>query len=118
MYKTINGWTKESMIAHVRVNFKGKGVKPDDSGDSYCVYRGPNRAKCAVGMFIPDELYDPKMDSGHSVAVSDLLALEPRLKNVMPLEVLELRSLQLFHDRSRPENTLANMIKWIENNVA
>ena len=27
-----------------------------------CQYRGPHGAKCAAGVLIPDELYDPKME--------------------------------------------------------
>jgi hypothetical protein len=27
-----------------------------------CMYRGPNGLKCAVGCFIPDEEYDPKIE--------------------------------------------------------
>ena len=27
-----------------------------------CCYRGPNGAKCAVGVLIPDELYRPEME--------------------------------------------------------
>lgn len=28
----------------------------------FCMYRGPNGNKCAIGALIPDYLYDPKMD--------------------------------------------------------
>ena len=29
-----------------------------------CVYRGPNGTKCAIGHLIPDEKYNPLVDSG------------------------------------------------------
>ena len=32
----------------------------DDKG--ICVYRGPNGNRCAVGVLLPDEEYDPKME--------------------------------------------------------
>jgi hypothetical protein len=114
MYKTINNWTKESMIEHVKANFKGKSVKTfDHNYCSSCAYRGDNGAKCAVGMFIPDELYKSEMEG----LLDRLSELEPRLKNVMPLDVDGLLSLQGSHDNSEPENTLADMIEWIERNV-
>jgi hypothetical protein len=28
-----------------------------------CLYRGPNGMSCAVGVLIPDELYDPEMET-------------------------------------------------------
>lgn len=31
--------------------------------DNGCVYRGPDGLKCAVGCVLPDELYQPGMDS-------------------------------------------------------
>ena len=27
-----------------------------------CAYRGENNTKCAVGIFIPDEMYDPRIE--------------------------------------------------------
>lgn len=29
-----------------------------------CAYRNPDGLKCAIGHLIPDEMYDPKMESG------------------------------------------------------
>lgn len=31
-------------------------------GPTLCAYRGPDGKKCAVGIFIPDEKYDPGME--------------------------------------------------------
>ncbi len=35
-----------------------RSVKPS----GYCMFRGPNGTKCAVGHLIPDDDYDPRMD--------------------------------------------------------
>jgi hypothetical protein len=29
---------------------------------SHCAYRGPNGSRCAIGYYIPDDLYDPLME--------------------------------------------------------
>ncbi len=38
---------------------------PDLNSDStaLCAYRGPGGARCAVGLFIPDEIYDPRLEN-------------------------------------------------------
>lgn len=38
----------------------GMGQAADRSG---CMYRAPNGLKCAVGCLIPDDEYDPRMES-------------------------------------------------------
>ena len=30
----------------------------------FCMYRGPNNTKCAVGWLIPDDEYNPEFDNG------------------------------------------------------
>lgn len=61
-----------------------------------CVYRAPDGTKCAVGVLIPDDKYDPKMDKDMNLA--------PVIEKAgLPLEHEELfRSLQRVHDD--PEN--------------
>jgi hypothetical protein len=36
--------------------------KPSATPDGRCRYRGPNGTKCAVGMLIPDDLYDSHIE--------------------------------------------------------
>lgn len=114
MYKTINGWTKESMIDHIKANFKGKSVAEIDH---QCLYRGPNGKKCAVGLFIPDSNYNSLMDSStHGISASAVIE-EYGLSSFMPLCMLGMSRLQSKHDISDPENTLKDMLQWIEENV-
>lgn len=115
-YETINGWTKETMIAHIMFNFNGKSVTENELyGSTTCLYRGPNETKCAVGMFIPDENYDKGMEHNNA---NGLLAKFPALKGLLPLEGEFMSLLQTVHDNSNPKNTLDNMIKWVEDYVA
>lgn len=37
--------------------------EPSLNTDGYCVYRGPNNHKCAVGHLISDEHYNPEMEN-------------------------------------------------------
>jgi hypothetical protein len=119
MYKTANGWTKNSMIEHVKANFKGKSVAYSPStlnslGHSFCVYRGSAGAKCAIGMFIPDSEYKPEWEKQHVL----YLCQNYGIKRFMPLEDLEgLALLQRAHDRSRQDDTLNTILTWIEKNV-
>lgn len=115
-YKTQNGWTKKSMIAHIKAEFKGKSIIND--GYESCSYRGPNGKKCAVGMFIPDEFYSSKIEGyvyfeeNFDKTVCDFI---PELLMLMPLETMS--ELQQVHDESHPDTTLQEMLTWVENNV-
>lgn len=106
-YNTINGWTKQKMINHIKKNFNGKSVNNEGS----CQYRGPNETKCAVGMFIPDKKYKTTMES---ITGSVVIA---RFKLKMPLELNGMDALQLMHDTSHPMDTLEDMLSWIDNCV-
>lgn len=115
-YKTQNGWTKASMIAHIKAEFKGRSTIND--GYESCRYRGPNGKKCAVGMFIPDEFYSPKIEGYlYSGEDSDKTVCDfiPELLMLMPLE--NMSDLQQVHDGSHSDTTLQDMLTWVENNV-
>lgn len=45
-----------------------KSLRVDEDGKIYniCLYRGSNGLKCAAGCLIPDNLYNPEMDSTES----------------------------------------------------
>lgn len=113
MINTINGWTKESIINHLKANFKGKSV--DSTG--FCSYRGSLGTKCAIGMFIPDSMYVSEMDEGNN-GYRRTDTEYPRLRDVVPLEVSAMAALQGIHDGSDPTNTLNAMINWVNNTVA
>src|SRR5271165_456575 len=116
-YKCQNGWTKEDMIAHVFLNFKGRSVRKYN-----CLYRGPKGKQCAVGMFIPDEQYTPEMEG--KVPNTDTGSLFKSIK--FPLKLHAMDDFQTSHDNARvndiycqdDDGVLASIIEWIETNVA
>jgi hypothetical protein len=67
-------------------------------GDFRCKYRTPDGLKCAVGVLIPDELYDPEMDSG----IVDILYILKQGKfpqlNLLIRHMYLLAALQSIHD--------------------
>jgi hypothetical protein len=111
MYKTINGWTKQKMIDHINCNFTIQSM--DQRGDT-CMYRGVSGAKCAIGLFIPDELYNVSMERQY---LPFLIKLEPKLSFAMPLEQEAMSLLQNVHDRSSTNDVLLLMIEWIKDHV-
>lgn len=65
-------------------------------GIRLCKYRGPNNLKCAFGILITDEEYDPDMEgsSAHSIIQSTLT----RYRNNIQL----ISELQSIHDKLSP----------------
>ena len=55
----------DTVAKHLFTQGKRSGVLWP-TGDFRCKYRGPDGTKCAVGVLIPDEVYDPDME-GHSI---------------------------------------------------
>lgn len=115
MYKTINGWTKQGMIDHIDANFKGKSYteRPIEKGIDtiQCAYRGKNGAKCAVGLFIPDDKYSEDFE-GESI-----YQIGEGLFQYMPLSIEGMAKLQREHDGSDENDTLGAMIHWINTHV-
>ena len=110
MYKTINGWTKETMIQHIKTNFTVKSIYDGFTGP-ICAYRGEGGAKCAVGVFIKDEDYAEWMDD-----LSTLTQIFSIIK-YLPLSIRPLKKLQVIHDKSNADETLSDMLNWVEHNV-
>jgi hypothetical protein len=109
-YRTINGWTKDRMKEHVMTEFKGKSMICVGSMEETCVYRGENNTKCAVGMFIPDILYSPMLEK---ITIYNM----QEFQGVFPLDQMGLKAFQRIHDNSEPENTLHDLLSWINNCV-
>jgi hypothetical protein len=118
MYKTKNGWTKEKIFEHVLSNFLGKSV---NKMGGKCVYRGPNGKKCAVGMFIPDEKYDSRMDKGaltNDTSAINILRKFEYLQEYMPLDIPGMVVFQRNHDCAVNDvDCLNNMLDFIEKQV-
>lgn len=110
MFKVINGWTKEKMKEHIVNNFKGKAT---GKNEIQCEYKTQDGRKCAVGMFIPEDCYESSMDG----SVNSLLFYWPKVILHMPLEEDGLTKMQLIHDNSAPEDTLQDLLTFIDKNV-
>lgn len=114
MFKTINGYTKQTIIDRINAEFKGKSV---NTNGLYCAYRFGMR-KCAVGVFIPDNEYSDAMEER---GAESLLEVFPKLRKFMPLEVLALLSLQEVHDKLDTKLDVSGqrqvLIEWVSANV-
>lgn len=122
MIKPINGWTRESIIKHINETFKGRSITSDPGAEGYpnqfCAYRGDNETKCAVGMFIPDDLYSDTME-GYTLEA--LLRNFPKVSEGLPLPMEDMQVLQKIHDERDPAETteqiLTAMINYIKKTV-
>lgn len=129
MYKTINGFTKKSMIETIKKNNNGtRSISPFKnavSGVQTCAYRGENNNKCAVGCFIPDNIWEDIVKKPHvfvgdinTAPVQTLLAIHNVLHEYMPLNTEALRDMQNAHDSTLLGlNPVENLTRWIELNV-
>lgn len=73
----------------------------EQNGGPYCLYRGPQGAKCFIGVMIPDEVYDPMWDK----PIGAMSALDLMQENIIP-HSLALDDLQQIHDD--PDNWYGN----------
>lgn len=108
----INGWTKETVIAHIKAKFKGQSIVMDRF--KTCMYRGPKGKQCAVGMFLPDKAFHKGFES---LPIRTLLLDSPKLCEYMPLTTDKLMKLQLVHDdhkRKRYEHKSVLLNKLID----
>ena len=72
-----------------------------------CLYRHPKGNKCAVGMYIPDELYDSNWEG------LNVIHIWGKVKNILPIDDSEFwRNLQINHDAGSkyPHETRVNNI--------
>lgn len=92
--------TNQEAFNKVWDHFVTNNGKPslDFRGD--CLFRGPNGTKCAVGVLIPDDIYDPAMDDPqeHST-IPHLLRNFPKAKELLRgISGDFLKDLQFAHD--------------------
>lgn len=59
-----------------------------------CMYRGPNKTRCAIGWSIPDEFYRRRMEGKPAICPEVVTAA-----NIDPEEFEFVRELQQTHDR-------------------
>lgn len=104
----INGWTKNTMIDHIKANFKGKSITT-----SGCKYHLEDK-KCAAGLFIKDEYYSEALEGKN---ISSIMEKNASIGYSMPLAANYMDGFQSCHDESNSDRTLTDMLKWIEENV-
>lgn len=110
-YKLINGWSKLDLINKIETEFKGKSVA--ENGKS-CLYRGLDGKKCAVGLFIPDELYNPAFENCSYFAIT---RKTQHLLKFMPMDGESMDAFQFIHDSSKIETSKEEILKWIDTNI-
>lgn len=104
----ITKMTNQEIFDKVATHLFTQGVRSvsktclnDASFDAdYCLYRGPNGTKCAVGCLIPDEDYDPTMEnrSAYDLFTSTVTPMEfPKLEPLNENKDI-LNRLQTVHD--------------------
>lgn len=83
------------------------------SMDGKCLYRGPNGKKCAIGILIPDEKYDPDMEGKCSYQLKEYeYDLDPAIFNTENTAFLD--QLQRAHDLRSNWNSAENMRKALQ----
>lgn len=70
----------------------------------YCMYRGGKGRKCAVGVLISDEDYNPDMERKN---VDSLFSCFPSVDNGCSIHLLE--DMQMFHDKVMVSERLPNI---------
>lgn len=75
-----------------------RSIEIDEEGEESCLYRSPDGKMCAVGVLIPDEIYDPRMEHQNSDNLLETPGYE--FPKWMQDNKLLLLSLQRVHDSS------------------
>lgn len=106
--KPINGWTKERIIEQIKTNM----LDHKSSLNGMCRYRTPDGNKCAVGCFIPDEVYLNQWEA------CGVRSVWPYIESNMPLDLDSMIELQYIHDSYREGgDPRPKLVAWIERNV-
>lgn len=84
----------ETIVKHLFSQGERSTVLLPNRSEYSCAYRGANGHKCAVGIVIPDDLYDPEMEG---LCVDVIISDHKELKFLKP-HLAVLSELQLVHD--------------------
>jgi hypothetical protein len=121
MFKLINGWTKETVLAQVKKYNNGTKAIREETG--HCAYKTAQGNRCAVGAFIPD---------GHTAALnssasgSGMIENFPELKPFMPFShevscdgtgAIPLNVFQKAHDGSIDDNVYESIKHFLDTKV-
>jgi len=101
-----NGYTKESTIAKLKAEFKGKA-----NNGSGCFYLTDDGRKCAIGCFLAKGPWQKDQTT-----VSVLIETYPQVAKMLPMDLTSCYRLQEIHDKhsGNTEAILDDMISYIE----
>lgn len=94
----INGYDRQKVMDQIKA--RNLGYRAFDYYKDECYYRASDGNCCLVGCFIPDELYDSKIEGNDAIHAIKYLELE----NHMPLSNRLMNRLQELHDGSTLED--------------
>lgn len=94
MYKAINGWTKDKILEQLDKRMPDEGAATRDGN---CCYLTDEGKTCAIGAFIPENLYKKEWDD-RKVDVSSIIRESKEVEAVMPFCMNGLIPLQQLHD--------------------
>jgi hypothetical protein len=86
--------TPQEIFEKVLEGISSQGYKKSESITGRCMYRGPNGLKCAAGHLIPDEMYNPMMESKGII----YLINEFKMPNYFCSNSELIYKLQVWHD--------------------
>lgn len=104
---------RQTIYQTVRNHLLWQGAKSEEAGGA-CLLRGPQKQKCAIGILIPDALYEPSMEGESEPEL--LLSTHPALRDLLGMgpvydaagrrsdDIRFLTELQDIHDRTDPCN--------------
>lgn len=99
-YKNTNQEIFDKVAIHLLTQNQ-KSMMLDIDSDQICVYKNPEGLKCAAGILIPDEIYEPEMDK-YKFTWDDLINNYKVLQDVGDPEFILV--LQRIHDMSEVEH--------------
>lgn len=64
-----------------------------------CMYRGPQGLRCAIGIWIPDSVYDASMEGAYAFDICGYDGMD----HLRGIDLTYLEAMQLIHDTSEPD---------------
>lgn len=95
--------TKNEIFNKVATHLLKQNKRSENEvGGSTCLYRGPYGLKCAAGVLIPDDVYEPRMEN---TLIMDLCMQYVSLRNLIGAENIPMvQALQHVHDCVPPSH--------------
>jgi hypothetical protein len=102
----------DKIVDHFVVQMNPRSIK---TGTHSCMYRGAEGAKCAFGLFIPDEVYDPKMENETVRSLYEKIVLRDMAEKIWKQSTIDwFRENLADHDLRR---FAASLQSWHDNSL-